>query len=105
MYVFAIAAIEASGDILERVVVSSIDLDDQQQDIQTALEDVIGLATTVLEDCENSGTDCQGLPHPSIFTFNMANYSVVSPCTNIKYMYIHEHMYVCIQVAVDDKFL
>ena len=92
---FAIAAIEASDEIVERVVTSSIALDDRQQDIETALEGVVNLATTVLEDCEISGADCQGLPHPSIFTFTTVNVSVVSACMNfLNIMCINERTYV-----------
>ena len=78
--VFAIAAIEASGETLDKVAISSDALRDRQQDIETALNGVVELATSVLEDCRSSGADCQGLPHPNIFTINMADYSMVSPC-------------------------
>ena len=86
-----IAAIEASDEIVERVVTSSIALDDRQQDIRTALEGVVNLAATLLMDCESSGADCQGLPHPSIFTFTTVNVSVVSSCISfLNIMYIHK---------------
>lgn len=69
-------AIEASGDNLGSVLTLHIDLDQRQQEIETALRDVADLAMSVLQDCQESGADCSGLPNPSIFV-TVANFSKV----------------------------
>ena len=88
------AAIEATGGILNRLSMSSIDLDSKQQQIEQALVSVADLAACLLKACiDSNNTDCEGLPHPSVFV-NSADYSMVNSqvyilCPPLEWSIVH----------------